>query len=680
MAVNRKRRWIIAVIAALVAPTAVRAEVSTHVNRLGRLVGAGWGDGYHACASSGRQWGADLPPRSYADRQQPSLQCRAATFYDQFDWVPAHHQAGGCDSFGCDSASEILIDGSQVIQNSTSIRPPSTRAPVPTLSKPIGAVAPDATSMNRMPPAPIRRRVQSDRLTETPPSIESLAPRPATTSQDARPMPVRPQPAVETRPAGSRGGDPEMASDLDRLPNLETKSLPAVSVARRKDTVSVADRMREARAKEVLASATPRDIQPKHPGTHFVSRTERLLREALGDNFKMPVRPVPAVPKASELTTTQVPIRRETVVRPEPTVEATKADRAVSVPAKRLEVEVNSAPSRTAPPAPSRPAHSAPSRNSPPSPHRNPFVMPDGVELPMDADLSTDDDTVMPKSSALKVPSPPRARSLPEESAFRVMPTPKSIERRAPIVFKPEQTRPDEVAKPVVRERKSEEGHRISRQPISIREVDIEAIRAAVASEIQSRSKFDTPVIPPNGSLLGSQSRTPRVEPQAKPSRLESGTVRRSESAPAESPKSDRVIADPIRPKAETLKSGKPKAESPKHRPSYRPGSAFMPPSVIGAALPHTASRPSSAPTRIAQNPVSVPSVQRIATDLLPQRIPPPSEMAAAMSADPVVPDEDLTVSGEPRIQTNPLAFPRARVELAKRPPPIGSPVIRQPH
>jgi len=41
------------------------------IDRLGRFCGFGWGDGYHACQSSGTRPLANLPPRTFADRQQP---------------------------------------------------------------------------------------------------------------------------------------------------------------------------------------------------------------------------------------------------------------------------------------------------------------------------------------------------------------------------------------------------------------------------------------------------------------------------------------------------------------------------------------------------------------------------------------------------------------------------------
>ncbi len=41
------------------------AETPSKLQQLGRLIGAGWGDGYHACKCSGNRPCADLPPRPY---------------------------------------------------------------------------------------------------------------------------------------------------------------------------------------------------------------------------------------------------------------------------------------------------------------------------------------------------------------------------------------------------------------------------------------------------------------------------------------------------------------------------------------------------------------------------------------------------------------------------------------
>jgi hypothetical protein len=96
------------------------ADEPRPIERLGRWSGYGWGDGYHACESSGLRVAADLPPRSYAStfgNHQSRFggsscgagcsQCghggRNITFYDRFDAVNAEgFDSSSCDQYGCD--------------------------------------------------------------------------------------------------------------------------------------------------------------------------------------------------------------------------------------------------------------------------------------------------------------------------------------------------------------------------------------------------------------------------------------------------------------------------------------------------------------------------------------------------------------------------------------------------
>ncbi len=81
------------------------AQVPRPLERLGRLYGVYWGDGYHACDCSGVRPLADLPPSSArataVSRQLPigPAHRRGATFYDRFD---ASHRSN-CSSAACDS-------------------------------------------------------------------------------------------------------------------------------------------------------------------------------------------------------------------------------------------------------------------------------------------------------------------------------------------------------------------------------------------------------------------------------------------------------------------------------------------------------------------------------------------------------------------------------------------------
>jgi hypothetical protein len=80
--------------------TFVVAEHPEPINRLGRILGQGYSDGYHACQSTGTRLLADLPAKSYTHRgaATPSPSAKRfhqradsfATYYDHFD--------GACDA------------------------------------------------------------------------------------------------------------------------------------------------------------------------------------------------------------------------------------------------------------------------------------------------------------------------------------------------------------------------------------------------------------------------------------------------------------------------------------------------------------------------------------------------------------------------------------------------------
>ena len=106
------------------------AERPKPLDRAGRLFGAGWGDGYHACESSGIRPLADLPPRSNLNRSKPTHSFKPSlpishtppTFYDRFD--AAKPECDSCDGYlsGCDSCASnegstmTIINGSEVVQ------------------------------------------------------------------------------------------------------------------------------------------------------------------------------------------------------------------------------------------------------------------------------------------------------------------------------------------------------------------------------------------------------------------------------------------------------------------------------------------------------------------------------------------------------------------------------------
>lgn len=263
---RRRKRCLLAVAAALLVPSVTVAELTTHIDRAGRLVGAGWGDGYHACESSGIRWGADLPPRSYSQRGSDSnplhrvkaLHRAATTFYDRFDAARGHQDACRCDDYACDSPG-IFIDGSQVIQTPAG-------APVPVLAP---ATAPATT------PIPL-----SQSVTEPPTA--------AVNATAAQPTPHSPEITPEFTS--------ETAADLP----VEMRNSTAASRIPGSIRVRTADRA-------ASLSPTPRGIVPTHPGFRTLSRTERLLQAALGENFKMPPSPGRAASQPAPRTASLAP-------------------------------------------------------------------------------------------------------------------------------------------------------------------------------------------------------------------------------------------------------------------------------------------------------------------------------------------------------------------------------------
>ncbi len=104
LAPKRSRRWELSIALATTGlavtswATLGAVAVAQHpepMTKLGRITGAGYGDGYHACKSSGHRLLADLPPTSYANRIDVAKMRLAAhgqqgpsantTFYDRFD-------------------------------------------------------------------------------------------------------------------------------------------------------------------------------------------------------------------------------------------------------------------------------------------------------------------------------------------------------------------------------------------------------------------------------------------------------------------------------------------------------------------------------------------------------------------------------------------------------------------
>ncbi len=284
-----KRRWAVAAAAMMLASagqTAVQdlpwtntaaAEFHGSVNQLGRVFGAGWGDGYHACESSGFRLGADLPPRSYSqrNRQAGSVRQVARTFYDRFDAGRPRQNHSGCDvAAGCDSPA-IVIDGSQVIQ-----QPRVWPAPKP------AAPATSIESDDSVSPLPLSSATIQPDGQPAKPRVADAEPVVAESSRILRRWPIRPAEPVKQPTSAEPAQVPQPASTDSYAPVAKLQKIP----------------MEMEKTPIPQPSATPRVIVPQHPGNNYANRTQRLIREALGDNFVMPAAPAPTKVAVADVT------------------------------------------------------------------------------------------------------------------------------------------------------------------------------------------------------------------------------------------------------------------------------------------------------------------------------------------------------------------------------------------
>lgn len=156
------------------------------VDRLGRLFGYSWSDGYHACAEDCFQMGENLPPRSYA------------ADHSRHTGSPAtpHHHAAGCDR-PCSSTTElhdaptdvyiapiptgpVMVDDFHILEQSSPSPPALPYQPTdPSQSRPFDAPKPPAT-MERIPSPAADPLLPGDARTRTrqTPAAKVSLPRP----------------------------------------------------------------------------------------------------------------------------------------------------------------------------------------------------------------------------------------------------------------------------------------------------------------------------------------------------------------------------------------------------------------------------------------------------------------------------------------------------------------------
>lgn len=178
------------------------ADVRERFERLERLHGFGWGDGYHSCYDAGPRLFADLPPRPYASgARQPShhgcSNCfpapAPATFYDRFD-------------AGLPAAEPSVLPPERTVTRPRAVpenaQPQDVLPPAESLQTP-----PPAPETSRIPPLSRRREPHpASRLDEQPPAPQTGAP---ATGASTAAGPRGKQPLLKARIVGlhSTGAD-----------------------------------------------------------------------------------------------------------------------------------------------------------------------------------------------------------------------------------------------------------------------------------------------------------------------------------------------------------------------------------------------------------------------------------------------------------------------------------------
>lgn len=223
--INRNKIMIHAVVCGCVwiQASVASADHPRPVERFGRWSGSGWGDGYHACESSGLRIAADLPPRTFSSTFGHSAKqcgnkacgqggcsgCRT-TFYDRFDAA----NAAMCDQTSCDGVGCDGVYGFQATHGESLL----------TATGDHSAVVPTPPELNEMP---VSEAHSTSGVTSTPSRIASNQPSP--TSQQTLVLPVNVQP--------SRTPDATSFHLLDRgtVTTLAASRVPTMTTVEKKE-------------------------------------------------------------------------------------------------------------------------------------------------------------------------------------------------------------------------------------------------------------------------------------------------------------------------------------------------------------------------------------------------------------------------------------------------------------
>ena len=279
------KRFLVVVVAVanLGIDYAVFAGKPEPVQRVGRFFGAGWGDGYHACETSGFRPAANLPPKSYYQRYGHSgclsklggggATCSSAfgNLYGSVSGYGTKHCSHGgacdqphCDSPGCDSA---YATGEM---SPVSLAPGSLASGSNAPGQHVEAEAP--TNLDDARTAPLEATTA-----------------PATSSESLRdPMPPAPAAAPKTkrvnrnrRPAADRPSNRSRAAEELPAPKKPTLEAP----------------LRPSDAKSGPSTKRKRRAAPEATDGAAVWSTSPLLASDLLEAQQRPIRPLPPTPK-----------------------------------------------------------------------------------------------------------------------------------------------------------------------------------------------------------------------------------------------------------------------------------------------------------------------------------------------------------------------------------------------
>ncbi|QEG41616.1 hypothetical protein [Roseimaritima ulvae] len=189
------------------------------LNRFGRAIGVGWGDGYHACDREHRLPTADLPPRSYA--AQHALHPRYGQSHRQH-WQAAAAANTPPAAYAYPTQQRLQQPAGSVPQFPV---PPSVLQEIRSLQN----------DPQQAPPRTDSPRIDSPRIDsprDETPQVEQLAPPAPTPPTSPRPADVLPR-----TPAASQPGEPmqqEISNQLDAMLDSlrdDQSTMPSTSAA-----------------------------------------------------------------------------------------------------------------------------------------------------------------------------------------------------------------------------------------------------------------------------------------------------------------------------------------------------------------------------------------------------------------------------------------------------------------